>query len=59
MIIFFMPFLLLALFAAVSFFIVAYRVYIFNDCKEAGIELQEQIILAKKDLAKKGLKFNS
>ncbi|MCL4115220.1 UNVERIFIED_CONTAM: hypothetical protein GTU68_006257 [Idotea baltica] len=57
-IIFLIPFILVALFGVVSLFIIAYRVYTFNDCIEAEKELQQQIKMAKDDLAKKGLKVD-
>lgn len=36
---------------------VLYRVFTFNDCKEAAEEIQKQILEAKKDLKSKGFKF--
>lgn len=53
-----LPVFLLAVFGVVSIAIIAYRVYTFNDCKEASEELQRQIKEAKADLTKKGLKFD-
>lgn len=53
-----LPFLLIALFGVVSVAIIAYRVYAFNDCREAAEELQNQIKEAKADLEKKGLKLD-
>ncbi|KAG7171202.1 dolichol-phosphate mannosyltransferase subunit 3-like [Homarus americanus] len=52
------PVLLVALFGLASVAIIAYRVYTFNDCKEAAEELQNQIKEAKADLTKKGLKLD-
>jgi len=51
------PLLLLVLFGIYSVFVICYRVATFNDCPEAADELQKQIIEAKEDLKKKGLKF--
>lgn len=53
-----LPFLLVAVFAVVSIAIIAYRVYSFNDCHQEAKELQEQILQAKADLAKRGIKFD-
>ncbi|KAF2347594.1 Dolichol-phosphate mannosyltransferase subunit 3 [Trinorchestia longiramus] len=52
-----LPLLLVACFGLVSVAIIGYRVYSFNDCKEAAQELQLQIEEAKKDLVSKGFKF--
>ncbi|XP_045102941.1 dolichol-phosphate mannosyltransferase subunit 3-like [Portunus trituberculatus] len=54
----FLPVFLVAVFGVVSVAIIAYRVYTFNDCKEASEELQRQIKEAKTDLTKKGLKLD-
>lgn len=53
-----LPVLLVALFGVASIFIIAYRVYTFNDCEEAAEELQKQIKEAKTDLAIKGLNLD-
>ncbi|KAK4312035.1 hypothetical protein Pmani_016501 [Petrolisthes manimaculis] len=53
-----LPFLLVAVFAVVSIAIIAFRVYSFNDCHQEAKELQEQILQAKADLAKRGIKLD-
>ena len=40
-----------------KFQVIVVRVYNFNDCTEAALELKQQIEEAKADLKKKGLKF--
>lgn len=52
-----MPVYLLVVFGCYSLATVGYRVATFNDCEEAAKELQSQIIEAREDLKKKGLKF--
>ena len=52
------PFVLVGVFGVASLTIIAYRVYTFRDCPEAAKELQQQIVEARKDLAKKGMKFD-
>ncbi|XP_035257369.1 dolichol-phosphate mannosyltransferase subunit 3-like [Anguilla rostrata] len=52
-----MPVYLLVVFGCYSLATVGYRVATFNDCEEAAKELQSQIIEAREDLEKKGLKF--
>jgi dolichyl-phosphate mannosyltransferase polypeptide 3 len=42
----------------ISVSIIAWRVYTFNDCKEAAKELKQEIADAKTDLRKKGFKFD-
>ncbi|CAH1976965.1 unnamed protein product [Acanthoscelides obtectus] len=37
--------------------VVLYRVYNFNDCKEAAQQLSEEIVEAKENLASLGFKF--
>nr|CAH7725304.1 unnamed protein product [Callosobruchus chinensis] len=37
--------------------VVLYRVYTFNDCEQAAVELAEEIQEAKENLAKLGFKF--
>lgn len=54
----FLPFYALLAFAAVSVSIIAWRVYTFNDCKEAAEELQQEIKEAREDLKKRGLKLD-
>lgn len=43
---------------AVSVSIIAWRVYTFNDCKEAAEELQQEIKEAREDLKQRGLKLD-
>ncbi|KAF6201026.1 hypothetical protein GE061_005473 [Apolygus lucorum] len=50
------PLILVILFGVYAVFVVLWRVATFNDCPEAAKELQEQIVQAKADLKKKGLK---
>eukprot|EP00093_Oithona_nana_P003519 03519.XXX_100100_100375_1 [CDS] Oithona nana genome sequencing. len=50
------PLLLLILFGIYSVLVICYRVATFNDCPEAADELQKQIVEAKEDLKRKGLK---
>ncbi|XP_054712989.1 dolichol-phosphate mannosyltransferase subunit 3-like [Uloborus diversus] len=45
-------------FGVYSAIVVLYRVYIFNDCKEAADELKKEIIMAKSDLKRKGFIFD-
>ncbi|CAL8372745.1 unnamed protein product [Boreogadus saida] len=52
-----MPLYLLVTFGCYSLATVGYRVATFNDCDDAAKELQAQIIEAREDLRKKGLKF--
>ncbi|KAJ8354816.1 hypothetical protein SKAU_G00223830 [Synaphobranchus kaupii] len=52
-----MPVYLLMVFGCYSLATVGYRVATFNDCEDAAKELQAQIIEARADLEKKGLKF--
>uniref|UniRef100_A0A0E9SWG7 Dolichol-phosphate mannosyltransferase subunit 3 n=1 Tax=Anguilla anguilla TaxID=7936 RepID=A0A0E9SWG7_ANGAN len=52
-----MPVYLLVVFGCYSLATVGHRVAAFNDCEEAAKELQSQIIEAREDLEKKGLKF--
>lgn len=54
-----LPVILLGIFGITSVAIIAYRVYSFNDCREAAKELTEQIKEAKKDLTSKGFKFET
>ncbi|ELT95608.1 hypothetical protein CAPTEDRAFT_180320 [Capitella teleta] len=57
-IIFASPIYFLITFACFSLATIGYRVAIFNDCTEASEELKKEIIEAKKDLEKKGLKIS-
>ncbi|XP_070498203.1 dolichol-phosphate mannosyltransferase subunit 3 [Chironomus tepperi] len=52
-----LPIILVALLGIYAVTTVLYRTLTFNDCKEAADELQKEIVEAKKDLAKKGMKF--
>ncbi|KAK2724925.1 dolichol-phosphate mannosyltransferase subunit 3-like [Artemia franciscana] len=52
------PFYVAVVFVVISAFIVIWRTYNFNDCKEAEIELQRQIEEAKADLLLKGFVFD-
>ena len=56
--IFWAPFGGVALFGAYCITVIAYRVATFNDCQEAAKELQAQIVEAKADLKRKGLKMD-
>lgn len=53
----FLPFYALLGFAVISVSIIAWRVYTFNDCKEAAEDLQREIKEARADLTRKGMKF--
>lgn len=53
----FWPVILVAGFGVVSVAIIGKRVWDFNDCHEAADELKKQIVEAKADLTKKGLKL--
>ncbi|KAI5701430.1 hypothetical protein M8J75_009417 [Diaphorina citri] len=52
-----LPLIIIALFGVYSIIVVLWRVYNFNDCKEAAQELQTEIKEAKEYLCKKGYKF--
>ncbi|KAI5730628.1 dolichol-phosphate mannosyltransferase subunit 3 [Diaphorina citri] len=52
-----LPLIIIALFGVYSIIVVLWRVYNFNDCKEAAQELQTEIKEAKEYLSKKGYKF--
>lgn len=54
-IILFLPIVFLFLFGLYAVTVVLYRVFSFNTCKSAAIELQQQIEEARKDLQSKGL----
>ena len=51
------PLVLLVFFGIYSVLVICYRVVTFNDCPEAAEELQKQIVEAKEDLKKRGLKY--
>ena len=53
-----LPVYLVVVFGCYSLATVGYRVITFNDCEAAAKELQEQIVEAKKDLTKKGIKLS-
>ncbi|KAG7187597.1 hypothetical protein KM043_016665 [Ampulex compressa] len=50
-----LPLVLLFLFSLYAATVVLYRVFTFNNCENAAIELQQQIEAAKKDLRSKGV----
>ncbi|XP_014773126.1 dolichol-phosphate mannosyltransferase subunit 3 [Octopus bimaculoides] len=52
-----MPLYLIISFACVSLGIIGYRVATFNDCINAASELKQQLKEARKDLEKRGFKF--
>ena len=52
-----LPFYGVLVFGAVSAAIVLHRVFTFNDCPEANLELQKQIKQAHQDLSQKGFVF--
>jgi len=54
-VIFFLPVIFLFLFGLYAATVVLYRVFTFNTCESAAIELQQQIEEAKKDLRSKGV----
>ncbi|KYM87077.1 PREDICTED: dolichol-phosphate mannosyltransferase subunit 3 [Atta cephalotes] len=54
-IILFLPIISLFLFGLYAITIVLFRVFTFNNCESAAIELQRQIEEAKKDLQSKGI----
>lgn len=58
-VIFFMPVLLVLVFGVYAASVVLWRVYTFNNCEEAAKELQQEIILAKEDLKRKGYVFET
>ncbi|XP_076760399.1 dolichyl-phosphate mannosyltransferase subunit 3 [Xylocopa sonorina] len=51
----FFPVIVLFLFGLYAAIVVLYRVFTFNNCENAAIELQEQIEEAKKDLHNRGV----
>lgn len=53
--IFFLPLICLFLFSLYAATIVLYRVFTFNNCENAAMELSQQIVEAKKDLQSKGV----
>ncbi|TGZ46612.1 Dolichol-phosphate mannosyltransferase subunit 3 [Temnothorax longispinosus] len=54
-IILFLPVISLFLFGLYAVTVILYRVFTFNTCESAAIELQQQIEEAKKDLQRKGV----
>lgn len=52
-----LPLYLIGLFGVYALCTVLWRVYNFNNCEEAAIELSEQIKTARSELGKKGFKF--
>lgn len=57
-IILFLPIICLFLFGLYAATVVLYRVFTFNNCNSAAIELQQQIEEATKDLESKGVIFS-
>jgi len=55
--VFYAPFAAVAIVAAVVLATLVRRVQTFKDAPEAAQELREQIVIARKDLALKGFKF--
>ncbi|CAG9815195.1 unnamed protein product [Phaedon cochleariae] len=51
------PIIFIILFGLYAATIVLYRVYTFNDCEEAAVELQKEIVEAKEQLVKLGFKL--
>uniref|UniRef100_A0A6B0UD11 Dolichol-phosphate mannosyltransferase subunit 3 n=1 Tax=Ixodes ricinus TaxID=34613 RepID=A0A6B0UD11_IXORI len=54
---------LLPLYACLTFgvyaaSVVLYRVFTFNNCEAAAVELKKQIVEAREDLRKRGYKFD-
>lgn len=49
------PILFVIMFGLYAVIVVLYRVFTFNNCEKASMELQAEIIEAKKDLQDKGL----
>jgi dolichyl-phosphate mannosyltransferase polypeptide 3 len=49
------PVFAVVLFGLYALSVLVYRVATFNDCEDAARELREEIVEAKKDLAKNGL----
>ncbi|XP_011155018.2 dolichol-phosphate mannosyltransferase subunit 3 isoform X1 [Harpegnathos saltator] len=56
-VILFLPIVFLLLFGLFAATVVIYRVFTFNTCENAAIELQQQIVEARKDLRNKGIIF--
>lgn len=55
MAILYLPVILIFLFGLYAATVVLYRVFTFNNCEEAAVELQKEIKEAKADLRSKGL----
>ncbi|CAG9770239.1 unnamed protein product [Ceutorhynchus assimilis] len=51
------PIIFVVLFGLFSLALVLYRVFTFNNCDEAAVELQKEILEAKEDLKRLGFKF--
>ncbi|XP_076671957.1 dolichyl-phosphate mannosyltransferase subunit 3 [Andrena cerasifolii] len=58
-VILFLPVIVLVLFGLYAATVVLYRVFTFNNCEGAAIELQQQIEEAKEDLRSKGVHFRN
>ncbi|XP_017879157.1 dolichol-phosphate mannosyltransferase subunit 3-like [Ceratina calcarata] len=54
-----LPFIVLLLFGLYSAIVILYRVFTFNNCESAAVELQEEIEEAKRDLQSKGVVLKS
>ncbi|XP_017888730.2 dolichol-phosphate mannosyltransferase subunit 3-like, partial [Ceratina calcarata] len=54
-----LPLIVVLLFGLYSAIIILYRVFTFNNCENAAVELQEQIEEAKRDLQSKGVILRS
>ncbi|KXJ13482.1 dolichol-phosphate mannosyltransferase subunit 3 [Exaiptasia diaphana] len=53
-----MPVYAIIVFGCYSLIVIGYRVATFNDCVEASESLKKEVEEARKDLTKKGFKFN-
>ncbi|KAJ8928888.1 hypothetical protein NQ314_018459 [Rhamnusium bicolor] len=51
------PIIFVILFGLYALTVVLYRVYNFNDCEEAAVELQKEIQEAREGLTRLGFKF--
>ncbi|CAB3980985.1 Dolichol-phosphate mannosyltransferase subunit 3 [Paramuricea clavata] len=51
------PFYMVIVFGCYSLIVIGYRVLTFNDCEDAAESLRKEIQEARKDLSKKGFKF--
>ena len=51
------PFYMIIVFGCYSLIVIGYRVLTFNDCEDAAESLRKEIQEARKDLSRKGFKF--